>query len=426
MFWDESVETLSREALERQQLERLDASIRRLATRVPHYREALAGLRRPKSLSDLASYPFTTKQTLRDHYPFGLLAVPRDEVVRVHASSGTTGRPTVVAYTRGDLALWGHVMARLLTAGGVTPRDLVHNAYGYGLFTGGLGFGLGSETVGAVTVPMSGGNTRRQVLLLEDFGATVLCATPSYALVLAEALEQEGISLDRLELRLGFFGAEPWTESMRREIERRLGIRAFDSYGLSEIIGPGVAGECEERSGLHLFEDHFFPEVVDPTTGEPVPDGETGELVLTTLTKQALPLLRYRTRDRVRLDRRPCRCGRTSVRMSKVLGRTDDMLILRGVNVFPSQVEEALLRVEGVAPHYVLYVSREDRLDSLEVVFERAEEAPPEAVERLRDEARAEIEAVLGIRVAVRVAAPRELPRSEGKAIRVVDRREKA
>lgn len=423
MFWDEAAETLERDALDRLKLERLRELVLRLGARVPYYRDALRDTPPPSSLDALGSLPFTTKESLRQHYPFGLLAVPRERVVRVHASSGTTGRPTVVAYTRGDMGLWGDVMARLLTAGSVSSSDVVHNAYGYGLFTGGLGFGLGSETVGAATVPVSGGNTARQLLLLEDFGASVLCATPSYALVLAEALEESHIGLDRLKLRVGFLGAEPWGEGLRAEIESRLGLRAFDSYGLSEIIGPGVAAECEARAGLHIFEDHFLPEVINPETNAPVGDGEEGELVITTLTKEALPLLRYRTRDRVRLDRSACSCGRTSVRMSKVLGRTDDMLIIRGVNVFPSQVEEALLPVEGLAPQYVLYVDRVEGLDALEVHVERAAATPAEAAGQVAEAARRRVESILGIRVAVRVVEPKALDRSEGKAIRVVDRR---
>ena len=374
------METIGRDELERLQLERLQALVPRLATDVPFYRESLENVDPPRSLEELASLPFTTKQTLRDHYPFGLLAVPRERIVRVHASSGTTGKPTVVAYTEDDMALWGEVMARLLTAGGVTSSDLVHNAYGYGLFTGGLGFGLGAETVSASTVPASGGHTARHIMLIEDFGATVLCSTLSYALVLAEAFEDARIDLARLDLRVGFFGAEPWTEAMREEIEARLGIEAFDSYGLSEIIGPGVSGECSEHRGLHIAEDHFLAEVVDPESGEPLSGDAEGELVLTTLTKQGLPLLRYRTRDLVRLNRERCACGRTSA-MSKVLGRTDDMLIVRGVNVFPTQIEQALLSVDGLAPQYVILVDRgQNNLDGLEIQVEALEAASDEAV----------------------------------------------
>jgi phenylacetate-CoA ligase len=423
-------ERLDRKSLSLLQLDRLRALLERVARNVPFYRDALGGVRASEidSLDALRELPFTHKQTLRDHYPFGLLAVPRKDVVRIHASSGTTGKPTVVGYTRNDMSLWGEVMERTLRSGGVTEDDVVHNAYGYGLFTGGLGFGHGAEVLGASTVPVSSGNTARQLLLLEDFGATVLCATPSYALVLAEAAEQEGIDLrTRLKLRVGFFGAEPWTEAMREELEQRLGLEAYDIYGLSEIIGPGVAVECGEHRGLHIQEDHFLPEVVDPETGEPVPEGGEGELVLTTLTKEALPLLRYRTRDRVRVTREPCACGRTTARMSKVLGRTDDMLIVRGVNVFPSQIEEALLSVSGVAPQYAILVDRaRDRLDDLEILVEPApgiEQRGEYALNELRRAAEAKVESVLGIRVRVRVVSAGGIERSQGKAARVVDRR---
>ena len=409
--WNE-VEAMDRADLKRLQLERLTALLGRVRP----------GVEAPRSLEALAELSFTTKDALRQHYPFGLLAVPLDRIVRVHASSGTTGKPTVVAYTAADMALWAEVMARTLTMGGVSSADVVHNAYGYGLFTGGLGFGLGAETVGAATVPVSGGNTPRQLMLLEDFGATVLCATPSYALVLAEALAEHEISRERLKLRVGYFGAEPWGEGLRGELESKLGLRAFDCYGLSEIIGPGVAAECRERAGLHIFEDHFLPEVVDPETGAPVPDGELGELVITTLTKEGLPLLRYRTRDRVRLNREPCRCGRTLARMSKVLGRTDDMIVVRGVNVFPSQVETALSQVPGLSANYVIYIDRgKVRLDEIEVEVEHVPGA--RNVDELRERARGRLSEVLGIRVAVDVVAPQVLERSQGKAVRVVDRR---
>jgi len=420
----EPPETMRRGGLDELQLARLDALVKRLRGAVPYYEEALSAVPDIRSLSELAALPFTTKRTLRDHYPFGLLAVPQERVVRVHASSGTTGKPTVVAYTAADMALWGEVVARVMAMAGVTSADIVHNAFGYGLFTGGLGFGIGSEVVGASTVPVSGGNTARQIMLLEDFGASVLCATPSYALVLAEALAEAGIGVERLALRCGFFGAEPWGESVRTEIETKLGLRAFDSYGLSEIIGPGVAGECEASAGLHIAEDHFLPEVVDPDSGSPLGDGEEGELVITTLTKEALPLLRYRTRDRVCLDHTRCACGRTSVRMSKVLGRTDDMLIVRGVNVFPSQIEEALLSVDGASPHYVIYVDRlRDGLDSLEIAVERALGHDASMAGTIASGAKKRIEDILGIRVSVDVVAPKQIARSQGKAVRVVDRR---
>lgn len=429
----ENPESLDRESLSRLQLERLRSLVERIARDVPFYREQLKDVSPDAldSLDALSDLPFTHKKTLRENYPFGLFAVPRREVVRIHASSGTTGKPTVVGYTRADMALWGEVMGRTLRAGGVTEEDVVHNAYGYGLFTGGLGFGLGAETVGASTVPVSSGNTARQLMLLEDFGATVLCSTPSYALVLAEAAEHEGIDIaSRFRLRAGFFGAEPWTEAMREELERRLGLEAYDVYGLSEIIGPGVGVECREHRGLHIQEDHFLPEVIDPDTGKPIAGDGEGELVVTTLTKEALPLLRYRTRDRVRLTREPCACGRTTARMSKVQGRTDDMLIVRGVNVFPSQIEEALLSVAGIAPQYLILVDRgKDHMDELEVLVEPTEESERRgefALKELQRLAQDKLVSVLGIRARIRVVSRREIERSQGKAARVIDRREKS
>jgi phenylacetate-CoA ligase len=424
-------ERLDREALSRLQLERLRLLIARIARDVPFYRERLAGVSPGDidSLDALSALPFTHKKTLRDHYPFGLFAVARNRVVRIHASSGTTGKPTVVGYTRSDMALWGEVMARTLRAGGVTEDDVVHNAYGYGLFTGGLGFGHGAETLGVSTVPVSSGNTARQLMLLEDFGATVLCSTPSYALVLAETAEQEGIDVaSRLRLRVGFFGAEPWTEAMREELEGRLRLEAFDVYGLSEVIGPGVAVECHEHRGLHIQEDHFLPEVIDPDSGKLIHGDGEGELVFTTLTKEALPLLRYRTRDRVRLTREPCACGRTTARMSKVLGRTDDMLIVRGVNVFPSQIEEALLGVAGVAPQYLILVERgKDHLDEIEILVEPTPETEKRgefALKELQRTAQEKVESILGIRARIRIVRGNEIERSQGKAARVIDRRE--
>jgi phenylacetate-CoA ligase len=428
-----AVESLDREALVRLQLERLRALLARLARDVPFYRDELRDIAPEdvSSLDALSRLPFTHKKTLRDHYPFGLFAVPRKDVVRIHASSGTTGKPTVVGYSRSDMSLWGEVMARTLAAGGVTEDDVVHNAYGYGLFTGGLGFGHGAETLGAATVPVSSGNTARQLMLLEDFEATVLCSTPSYALVLAETAEQERIDVrSRLKLRVGFFGAEPWTEGMRAELEGRLGLEAYDVYGLSEVIGPGVAVECREHRGLHIQEDHFLPEVIEPETGKTIEGDGEGELVFTTLTKEALPLLRYRTRDRVRLTRERCACGRTTARMSKVQGRTDDMLIVRGVNVFPSQIEEALLGVPGVAPQYLILVDRgRDHLDELEVLVEPTREAEARgefALSELQRLAQEKVETVLGIRARIRVVSGREIERSQGKAARVIDRREKS
>lgn len=431
VYWNPEIETLDRERLSALQLERLGRLLERLGRDVPYYREHLTGVSAADiaSLDDLERLPFTTKQTLRDHYPFGLLAVARERIVRVHASSGTTGKPSVVAYTRADMNLWAEVMARSLTSGGVTSNDLLHNAYGYGLFTGGLGFGLGAETLGAATVPVSGGNTPRQLMLLEDLGATVLCSTPSYALVLAEAAEQAKIDVrSRFRLRVGFFGAEPWSEAIRAELEARLGLEAFDVYGLSEIIGPGVGVECVEHRGLHIAEDHFLPEIIDPETGKTLPPGAEGELVLTTLTKEGLPLLRYRTSDRVRLIREPCACGRTLARIGKVQGRTDDMLIVRGVNVFPSQIEAALLGVEGLSSQYVILVDRKkDHLDELEIWVEPTMEVARNGdflLSRLQEQAQIRVDSMLGIHARVRVVKHRELERSQGKAVRVIDRRE--
>jgi phenylacetate-CoA ligase len=429
--WNPEAETAPRDARAALQLERLGTQLAR-AQRLPFYRQMMddCGLSPDslRSLDDLARLPFTTKADLRDAYPFGLCPVPLADVVRIHATSGTTGKPTVAPYTRGDMALWAEVMARVLTAGGVTRDDVVHNAYGHGLFTGGLGFGLGAETIGCATVPVSSGLTRRQVMLIEDFGATVLTCTPSYALVIAEEAEAQGIDPhSRFKLRVGFFGAEPWTEEIRREIEGRLGLEAFDLYGLAELIGPGVAAECSAHDGLHVFEDHFLPEVIDPDSGRRLPLGSTGELVLTALSREALPLLRYRTRDRVRLHADPCACGRTLCRMSRVLGRTDDMLIIRGVNVFPSQIEAALLQVAGLAPQYLILVDRpRHELDQLEVWVEASPELHGEgeyALKRTEELADARVKDTLGVSVRVVVVPPGKIERSLGKALRVVDKR---
>ena len=423
-------ETLPRADLARLQLERLRAVVAR-AARVPLHRDRLAaagvGPDGVRALDDLRRLPFTTKADFRDTYPFGLLAVPMDEVVRIHASSGTTGKPTVVAYTRGDLDVWTAVMARTLRAGGVRRGDVVQNAYGYGLFTGGLGFHYGAESLGAAVIPMSGGFTERQLVALQDLGSTVLCCTPSYALHLAEAIEEAGLPPGDLRLRVGFFGAEPWTEAMRDAIQARLRLMALNIYGLSEVTGPGVAVECPERQGMHVAEDHFLPEVVDPVTLEPVPPGTTGELVFTTLTKQGMPLLRYRTRDLTSLDPAPCRCGRTLVRIGRIMGRSDDMLIIRGVNVYPSQVEHALLQVPELAPHYLLVVRREHALDTLEVRVEGqpgAMTAGEVAVGALAAHVRRRLFETLGLSAEVSVVAPKTIERSVGKAKRVLDLRE--
>jgi phenylacetate-CoA ligase len=431
MYWNREAETMSRDRLQDLQLARLTALVERVRSSSPFYGKAFAetGFEPGdlRSLDDLAQLPFTTKSDLREVYPFGMLAVPKREVVRLHASSGTTGKPTVVAYSRSDMAMWAEVMARAMTAAGITADDIVHNTAAYGLFTGGLGIGLGAETVGATTVPASAGFSKRHLMLMEDFGATVLCSMPSYALVLAETAAEEHIDLRaRMKLRVGIFGAEPWTDAMRREIEMRFGIEAFDVYGLSEVIGPGVSAECLAHDGLHIFEDHFLPEIIDPDTRRVLPHGSDGELVLTTLTKEAMPMIRYRTRDRARLSVDSCTCGRTFVRMSRVAGRTDDMLIVHGVNVFPSQIESALLQVAGVAPQYLIVVDRKDGIvQRLEVWVE-----PTEDVHRSGPSARREVEAralerlrqTLGINLHIRMVPPREIERREGKAVRVIER----
>jgi phenylacetate-CoA ligase len=427
--WDPA-ETLPREEVRALQGRRLAETVRR-AAKVPFYRDALREARVDvetiRSADDVRRLPFTVKDDLRRNYPLGLLAVPRAEIARVHGSSGTTGRPTFVAYTRKDLDTWSDLVARFLVAGGLRPEHMVHVAFGYGLFTGGFGLHYGIEKVGASVVPAAGGNTPRQVLLIKDLGAEVLVCTPSYALHIGEVARAEGYRPGDLPLRFGHFGGEPWTEEMRVEIERSLAISAFNNYGLSEVIGPGVSGECGARDGMHVQEDHFLVECVHPETLEPVPEGTTGELVFTTLTKEALPVLRYRTRDLASLDRRPCPCGRTGVRMSRVVGRSDDMLIIRGVNVFPSQVEEALLRVEGTAPHYLIEVSRPGTLDEAVVKVEvRPGDFRDEMREmiELRDRIDREVHAVTGVRMTVELVAPNTLERSAGKARRVLDHRQ--
>lgn len=432
MVWNPEMECASRPALETLQIERLRKQVARVVDRVPFYREAFraAGIKPAdvRTLSDLGHLPCTRKTDFRDNYPFGLVAVPMDDVVRVHASSGTTGKPTVVAYTANDIAIWAEVMARTLACGEVTRHDVVHNAYGYGLFTGGLGAHYGAERIGATVIPMSGGNTNRQIMLIQDFGATALCCTPSYALFLAETANEMGVDLKTTKLRVGFFGAEPWTNQMRLEIQQRLGILALDIYGLSEIIGPGVSAECTHQCGLHIFEDHFLPEVIDPATGAPLPYGTTGELTFTSLTKEALPVIRYRTGDITRLTPGKCACGRTMVRMDKISGRTDDMLIVRGVNVFPSQIETVLLQIEGVQPHYVIIVDRErGALDTLEIWVEVNETIFSDKLGVLADlqrRAEAGIQETLGISAAVKLVEPHRIERSMGKARRVIDRRE--
>ena len=428
-IWDEAA-SLPRTQMEQLQLERLQSCVQRMANSVPFYRDKLAkagitpaGIR---SLADIARLPFTVKSDLRDHYPLGLLAVPSSEVVRLHASTGTTGKPTVVAYTRQDIELWSNLIARSLAAIGVTEEDVVQNAYGYGLFTGGLGIHYGAERIGATIVPVSGGNTQRQVMLMQDLSSTVLCSTPSYALVIAETLAKEGIDPATLSLKAGVFGAEPWSEEIRRQIQARLGVPAFNIYGLSEVIGPGVAMECPEQQGMHIFEDHFIPEIIDPDTEEALPDGQVGELVFSCVTKEALPLIRYRTRDLTRLIREDCPCGRTLVRMDRILGRTDDMLIIRGVNVFSSQIETVLLRSAETEPQYQILVDRgENHRDNLTVLVEasRSTVNDPEQNALLQGKLAQELNSALGIACAVRLVAPQEIQRSEGKAVRVIDNR---
>jgi phenylacetate-CoA ligase len=430
-IWDREHETMPREDLRALQLARLQRKVTEVYYMVPFYRQ-LFDAKGVKpwdicSLEDLRLLPFTVKQDFRDNYPFGLLAVPMSQVTSIHASSGTTGKPTVVGYTQNDVNLWADMIARALTSAGATRHDVVHNAHGYGLFTGGLGFHFGALRIGATVVPVSGGNTKRQIMLMRDLGSTVLICTPSYSLFMAETAAEMGIDLRESKLRIGVFGAEPWSERMRREIEAKVGLKAVDSYGLSEIIGPGVAIECPHRTGLHIFEDHFLPEIIDPVTGEPLPLGEKGELVITTLTKEALPVIRYRTRDISSLDPEPCPCGRTLIRMSKVTGRTDDMLVIRGVNVFPSQIESVLLEVEGIEPHYQIIVDRQHNLDEMEVWVEVSEALFTDEYRQLEDLSRrvsAGIDSVLGIRAKVKLVEPRSIERSEGKARRVIDRRE--
>jgi phenylacetate-CoA ligase len=436
MIWNRDVETAPRAALRALQTERLRASVAWARARVPFYREALAAARVKDDAVDLErlhELPFTVKDHLRQHYPFGLFAVPREDVVRIHASSGTRGKPTVVGYTRNDLQVWREVMARALAAAGALPGQLIQIAYGYGLFTGGLGFHDGAEHMGLTVVPVSSGNTLRQILLLQDFRPHGLACTPSFALYIGESLQEQGGDPRALGLRYGLFGAEPWTEQMRVQLETLWGCPAVDFYGLSEIIGPGVASECvQARDGLHLSEDHFLPEIVDPESGAPLPFGCEGELVLTSLTKEALPVIRYRTGDVTQLDPEPCRCGRTTVRMARIKGRTDDMLIIKGVNVYPSQLEAALLTVEDLAPHYQLLVDRRAAFPTLAVQVEPAERVVREwggfeagSVQQAALSARVAecLRGHLGLNPEIAVVAPKTIPRSEGKAVRVVERR---
>ena len=430
MIWNQPRECMSRDEMTHLQTARLKDLVQRVYHNVPFYRTKMQGLGiEPadiQELGDIVKLPFTTKQDLRDNYPFGLFAVPKSEIVRVHASSGTTGKSTVVGYTRKDIDTFSEVVARALASAGATKADFVQVAYGYGLFTGGLGIHYGAEKLGAAVIPVSGGNTEKQIQLLQDFGSTVLACTPSYAAYLSEALEEAGIDPASLPLRIGVFGAEPWTQAMRQKIEEGLKITAFDIYGLSEIIGPGVSISCEYQDGLHIQEDHFIPEIINPETLEQMGDGVTGELVFTTITKEGLPLLRYRTRDLSSLNHAPCQCGRTNVRMAKIFGRSDDMLIIRGVNVFPSSVESILLDIPEAKPHYQLIVDRKGTLDTLEVQVEiddRFFSDEVVALEKIHQKIKHKLESVLGISVILRLVEHNTIARSEGKAKRVIDRR---
>ncbi|AEI14846.1 Phenylacetate--CoA ligase [Flexistipes sinusarabici DSM 4947] len=431
MIWNNEFETLPPEALEALQLKRLKNIVEKVYATVPFYRKRFNeyGITPDdiKSLSDLQKLPFTTKQDLRDNYPFGMFAVPKEQVVRIHASSGTTGKPTVVGYTKRDIEHWAELMARTFSAAGVKKGDVLQNAYGYGLFTGGLGAHYGAELLGASVIPISGGNSKKQIMIMKDFGTTAISCTPSYALSLYEVAQEEGIDLKDLPVKVGVFGAEPWTDSMRKEIEDKWDIDAVDIYGLSEVIGPGVAFEClEAKKGMHINEDHFIVEIIDPETGEVKPFGEEGEIVFTTITKEAIPIIRYRTRDITRLIKEPCRCGRTFARMEKVTGRTDDMMIIRGVNVFPSQIESILMETKGTLSHYQLVVDRVNNLDTLEVWVEVGEEFFSDEIKVLQQFSKSlerNIKDIIGVTAKVKLVEPKTLERSQGKAQRVIDKR---
>jgi phenylacetate-CoA ligase len=421
----EPIETASRDDLTALQLERLRRTLHRAYENVPHYRRSFdaAGVHPEdcRSLEDLAKFPFTTKQDLRDNYPFGMFAVPREQVSRVHASSGTTGRPTVVGYTTNDVDTWARLMARSIRAAGGRPGDIVHVAYGYGLFTGGLGAHYGAEALGCTVVPVSGGMTERQVLLIQDFRPDVIMVTPSYMLAIVDEMERQGVDPRATSLKVGIFGAEPWTDDMRRELEQRLDMHAVDIYGLSEVMGPGVSVECvETKDGLHVWEDHFYPEVIDPITEQVLPDGEPGELVFTSLTKEAMPVIRYRTRDLTRLLPGT---ARTMRRMEKITGRTDDMIILRGVNLFPTQIEELILRTPALSPHFQCVLTRDGRLDGMTVTVERRPEATPEEAAAAAEELERHVKATIGVTVDVEAMEPGSIERSMGKMRRIVDRR---
>lgn len=430
MYWNKSCECMSREKLEELQLERLKEMVERIYHEVPFYRNKFQERdffpEDLKSLKDLEKLPFTTKVDLRDNYPYGLFAVPLEKIVRIHASSGTTGKPTVVGYSRKDISNWAELMARSLMATGGDPHSVIQNAYGYGLFTGGLGVHYGAERLGASIIPISGGNTQKQIMLMKDFGSTILTCTPSYAIYLSEVLSESQVDLETLKLKIGIFGAEPWSENIRREIEKKLQIKAYDIYGLSEIMGPGVAIECQAQAGLHIWEDHFIAEIIDPISLEVLPHGEQGELVITTITKEGIPILRYRTRDITKIIAEPCSCGRSHLRIARLQGRTDDMLIIRGVNVFPTQIESVLLEIGEVEPHYQLVVRREGSLDTLEIKVELSDALFSDRIsglERLEKKIKEQIGSTIGITAKVSLVEPKSLPRSEGKSQRVIDLR---
>jgi phenylacetate-CoA ligase len=430
MIWNKRTECASRDEMMAIQSERLIKCVSNVYHNIPGYRTKMQekGLLPGdiKSVEDLSKLPFTNKSDLRDNYPFGMFAVPMSEIVRIHASSGTTGKSTVVGYTRNDLRMWSEVVTRALCMAGVHKNDIVQVAYGYGLFTGGLGLHYGTENLGATVIPISGGNTKKQIQLMQDFGTTVIACTPSYALYLAEEMEDAGIDPRSLKLRVGIFGAEPWSENMRHEIESKLNIQAIDIYGLSEVVGPGVSCECSRQAGMHVNEDHFIPEIIDPETLEPLPEGETGELVFSAITKEGMPILRYRTRDLTRLIYDRCECGRTLARMEKCMGRTDDMLIIRGVNVFPSQIESVLLEMSETEPHYLLIVDRDESMDVLTLMVEIQEQFFSDEIrklEALRKKIADAVQSTLGVSVVVKLVEPKTIERSAGKSKRVIDRR---
>jgi phenylacetate-CoA ligase len=431
MIWNKEAECMRSEEREKLQLERLKTVLKKVYKNVPYYKNRFDEMKvKPgdiRRLRDIRKLPFTAKTELREGYPFGFFAVPRKEIVELHTSSGTTGKPTVSGYTRKDIEIWGEVMARALTMCGATKDSIIQNGYGYGLFTGGLGVHYGGQTIGATVVPVSAGQTKRHLDIMQDFGSTILTCTPSYALYLTEAAEEAGINIKKLKLKAGCFGAEVWTDRMRDEIEKRFHLVALNIYGLTEIIGPGVAQECDQKNGLHISEDHFYPEVISPETLEPLPEGEKGELVLTTLTRDGMPMIRFRTRDITTLRKERCKCGRTLVRMDRVTGRTDDMLKIRGVLIFPSQIEKALLEIKGLEPHYQIIVTRPQHLDEIEVQVETSKKLFSDEVrhiEEVKKRIEKRIENSIGLRVKVTLVEPKTLPRSEGKAKRVIDKRQ--